>query len=119
MAEKTVTVELRRTIAVRTPGARGSTRSYGPGVVDIPESLARSLGIKAGEGRVAPTQGRKVERAERTGRRTAAATGDADPFADWKKEDFEAEAARRNITVTRGDGKDGEPLLEDYRKALS
>ena len=35
------------------------------------------------------------------------------------KADLVAEAERRNLTVTRADGKDGEPLVEDYRRALS
>lgn len=29
-----------------------------------------------------------------------------------------AEAALRGTVVTRGDGKDGDPLVEDYRQAL-
>lgn len=34
------------------------------------------------------------------------------------KEQLVAEAERRGITVTRADGKDGDPLVEDYRAAL-
>jgi hypothetical protein len=32
--------------------------------------------------------------------------------------ELEAEAARRGVTVTRSDGKDGDPLVEDFRAAL-
>jgi hypothetical protein len=38
---------------------------------------------------------------------------------DMTKEELQEEAAKRGLTVTRGDGGDGEPLKADYVKALS
>lgn len=35
------------------------------------------------------------------------------------KEELVAEAERRGITVARADGKEGEPLVSDYRAALA
>lgn len=34
------------------------------------------------------------------------------------KDELKAEAERRGLTITRADGKPGEPLVEDYQKAL-
>jgi hypothetical protein len=38
---------------------------------------------------------------------------------DMTKAELEAEAGRRGVTVTRKDGDDGEPLKEDYVRALA
>lgn len=39
-------------------------------------------------------------------------------YSDLSKEALEAEAAQKTVTVTRADGKDGEPLKSDYVTAL-
>lgn len=40
------------------------------------------------------------------------------PYADWNKEKLVQEAEARELTVTRADEKDGDPLASDYEKAL-
>lgn len=42
----------------------------------------------------------------------------ANPYAAWNKAKMVEEANDRGLEVTRGDGKDGEPLASDYEKAL-
>jgi hypothetical protein len=41
-----------------------------------------------------------------------------DRYAYWKKDDWKAEAERRQLTVVRTDGKDGDLRIEDYRAAI-
>lgn len=125
--DDTVTVTLRRSVGLRQPG--GGVTNYGPGRVRVPRSFARSLGIKPED----DSQGEaKVAQATRTSEArlnpgnddpnasTGAGTGEqgADPYKGWLKDDFEAEAGRRNLQVARADGGEGEPLLADYRAAL-
>src|SRR5687768_6298931 len=54
---------------------------------------------------------------EDNGDDTPAGEGDTD-FDSWTKPDLEAEADSRGLTVKRSGGEDGEPLKQDYVRAL-
>lgn len=43
---------------------------------------------------------------------------DEEGYGAMRKAELKAEAEKRNLTVTRRDGEDGEPLVEDYVRAL-
>jgi hypothetical protein len=53
-----------------------------------------------------------------TGENNSAASNTAE-LEGMTKEELQEEAEKRGLTVTRGDGGDGEPLKADYIKALS
>jgi hypothetical protein len=65
------------------------------------------------DGTLKDSEGKPV--GEDAGEAPAAGTFDVDGST---KEQLQAEAERRGLTVTRADGKDGDPLVEDYRAAL-
>lgn len=44
---------------------------------------------------------------------------EAGPYDGWTKNQFVAEAKERGLDVTRTDGKDGAPRVEDYLAALT
>lgn len=94
MAEDTVKVDLKHSIGLR----HGPL--YGPGKgVEVPRTLANALGLSTSEEGVQEDSGGfNVDKAT--------------------KPELEAEAERRGITVERGDDKEGDPLVEDYRRAL-
>lgn len=127
--EKMVKVDLRRSVGQRAAGAGGAITTYGPGQgVEVPESLARSLGLRSVEQEQAATRalggtatGTRTETGgeqEPQGEQEPDAGQDKDPYEGFLKDDFVAEAERRNLEVKRTDGKDGEPRVEDYRAAL-
>lgn len=98
-----VTVDLRRSVGVRVPGGGAGATLYGPGRVQVPRDVARSLGLKP---------------AGKAPKAAATETEPADPYTGFLKSDFEAEAARRGIEVKRTDGASGDLRVEDYRAAL-
>lgn len=100
MAEKLVTVNLRRSVGVRNPG-EGSPTLYGPGICQVPPEVARSIGAKILKD--SPKESKKAE---------------TPLYEGFLRADFEAEAERRGINVTRTDGGSGDPRVEDYRAAL-
>lgn len=60
--------------------------------------------------------------AQRTASKPAGAADegedDEEGYGAMRKAELKAEAEKRNLTVTRRDGEDGEPLVEDYVRAL-
>ena len=46
-------------------------------------------------------------------------SGDTFDVENATKDELKAEAERRGLTVKRGDGKEGEPLADDFRAALA
>lgn len=121
MAEKMVTVNLRRSVGIRRAGATGAPTLYGPGIVEVPADVARSIGAKPLSSK--GTRARTLEKmeADAEGQRDSQNEGgqeQEDPYKDFSREDFVAEAERRELTVTRADGKDSDPLISDFRAAL-
>lgn len=131
----TVKVTLRRSLGVRQVG--GPARHYGPGTVNMPIADAQSLGIVDEDGKVRKQYkaqqkaqeeqrskaGRKALQRERAltpwGENKSTDEGDeSDGYDSWTVDELRAEAERRQIKVTRGDGQDGEPLKADFVKAL-
>ena len=90
--ERMVRVNLRRSV-----GLRGGPL-YGPGEgILVPESLAQAVGAE------------EVDEFELLG---------GFYIENATKDELQARARELNIEVTRSDGKDGDPLVEDYRQAL-
>ena len=110
--EMVVVDELHTSVGLPNGGAL-----YGPGKnLTVPAELARRLGL----------EGRPVPQTGDAGLGTGAAPEgegnggeeDVPPYDTWLRDELVAEAEGRNLTVTRADGQDGEPLVTDYIAAL-
>ncbi|CAN5235365.1 hypothetical protein BH23GEM4_BH23GEM4_15700 [soil metagenome] len=130
---ETVGERLGRSVAGLRRGARrlsGDAVMDGnrPAVVRAEEVVQRLEGTLAGYAAIAFHNARRVAARAREEMEDIQAEADsmrrAPPSAPQldlqtaTKDELIAEAERRGITVQRADGKDGEPLVSDYKRAL-
>jgi hypothetical protein len=118
--EKTVRVQLRRSLQFRSPTGELSA-AYGPGVVDLPEHYAASLGggLEQAKARAAAADAAsKPKEGAQAGAGESKEQEPGDRFADMTKDELVSEAELRKLEVKRTDGGGGQPRKEDYLSAL-
>lgn len=131
MANKTIKVNLKRSIGVRAAGATRATY-YGPGEVEIPLADAVALGITDADGNISAIyeEHQMLHKEQRTGSRnptttpggpdTEDAVGTTKDTDGMTRDELEAEATRLGITIDDGKGEnaDGAYSVEQLKKKI-